>query len=270
VNTVTSPRRVGIAALALALSACSAESALKRFTIPAHDSLARQFVESARAGNLASIDRVIGPSSRNIPGLADSIRRAVAQLPNGPIDTLRLVGVNQLKQGDVTSSILTYELHTPNGWGLTTLRINEELNLRYVDGFTGQPIPESLEALNSFKRGLSRPTGWVILLIVVGMAGLSLVTVVAALRAPIPKRGLWALLALVGTGTIAVNWSTGAVSSQLFMLQLFSSAAVRAGPAAPWILSFSFPLGPFLVWQRLQKARAAVRDAVPEHPEAVI
>lgn len=267
---MTSSRRVGATVLALALSACSAESALRRFTIPAHDSLARQFLDSARAGNLASIDRVIGPASRNIPGLADSIRLAVAQLPTGPIDTLRLVGVSQMRRSEVTSSILTYELHTPSGWGVTTLAISEELNLRYVVGFTGQSLPESLEALNSFRRGLAHPKAWLVLLIVVSMAGLSLAMVVAALRAPIPKRGLWALLALVGTGTIAVDWSTGATSSQLLMLQLFSSAAGRAGPAAPWILSFSFPLGPILVWQRLQKARGAVRDPMPEHRDAAI
>jgi hypothetical protein len=261
--------RVAPLAIAVALSACSADAALRRFTIPAHDSLARQFLNGVREDNLPSVDRFIGPESRKIPGLADSIRAAAAQLPIGPIDTVRLVGVNLMKRRDVTSSILTYELHTPHGWGLATLRINEELGLRFVDGFTGQPLPESLEALNSFQRGLARPKTWIFLVIVIGMAAFSLGMAVAAMRAPIPRRVYWAVLALVGAGGIAINWSTGEISSQLLTLRLFSSGVVRGGPAGPWVLSFSFPLGPILVWRRLQRART-LTDATPEHRDAAI
>jgi hypothetical protein len=107
-------------------------------------------------------------------------------------------------------------------------------------------------------------------MLVIGMAALSMASVVAVLRAPMPNRGLWALLALFGTGAITINWTSGAVSAQLFMLQFLSSGAAHAAPAAPWLLTFAFPLGPILAWQRLRAARAAATSPTPTHPGAAI
>jgi len=237
--------------LALSCSACDGDSALHRFAIPEHEALARAFLDSARAGNIDYAIRVAGPSSQQLPGLRDSLRSALSNLPSGAIDTIRLIGVNRRSQNGVTTSDLTYEFHTPQGWGLSVIRVNEELNLRFVDGFTGRRLAASLEDANSFRRG-GGLAAWSLLAAAIVCVAFSIVTAVRMVRSNLPRRGWWALLSLVGGGGLMVNWTTGEMGLRLILVQLFSVSFVRAAPAAPWILSVSVPFGALLAWIELR------------------
>jgi hypothetical protein len=79
------------------------------------------------------------------------------------------------------------------------------------------------------------------------------------------------LPALVGVGAVDLNWTTGATGFVLLRAQLFTTGAVRASPYAPWILTFTFPVGAILALRRWKRsaARAARLDATElERPSA--
>ncbi len=257
-------RRLPLFLLALSCSACDGDSALHRLAIPEHEALAKAFLDSARAGNIDYAIRVAGPSSQQMPGVRDSLRSALSKLPGGAIDTIRLIGVNRRSQSGVTTSDLTYEIYTPQGWGLCVIRVNEELNLRFVDGFTGQPLAGSLEELNSFRRGRGGLVPWSVLFAAILCVAFSIVTAVRMVRSNLPKRGWWALLSLVGGGGLLVDWTSGEIGLRLFLVQLLSASFVRAGPAAPWILSVSVPFGAILAWIELRSyASVPASPALP-------
>jgi hypothetical protein len=111
--------RIGLIAVCCVglVSACSPEAALKRFTPPEHDKLARDFLNAVQAGDTDFIWKSIAPSSREMPDVKDSLRSAIRGLPKGSIDTLRQVGVNGFNAGGADRTLLSYELHTPAGWG---------------------------------------------------------------------------------------------------------------------------------------------------------
>jgi hypothetical protein len=76
------------------------------------------------------------------------------------------------------------------------------------------------------------------------------------------------LASLVGVGMVSVNWATGAVASRLFSVQLLGASAVRPSEFAPWILSFSFPIGAIVALSRyrsfLESLKAPTTPAVLE------
>lgn len=81
------------------------------------------------------------------------------------------------------------------------------------------------------------------------------------------RRWAWALLALVGAGTFAFNWTTGQGRLLLLNLLFFDAALTKTGPAAPWILQVAFPIGALLTLRRIRSARHA--PATPATVEPV-
>jgi hypothetical protein len=79
-----------------------------------------------------------------------------------------------------------------------------------------------------------------------------------------PRRWLWALFALFGVGSFAMNWTTGAVSSSLFSFQLIGSIQ-RVGLAGPWFISVSFPLGAIVALRK--RSQALTTSAIPPRAE---
>ena len=251
----TRPSNLVVLFAALFLSACDQQSALKRFTTPEHDQLARGFLSAVRLGDSVTIWKALSPPVQQVPAVMDSLRAATSVLPQGSIDTLRQVGAHKARWDDVDRSLLTYELHTANGWGLVDVGVVEEIGLRYVESFRTAALPASLEATNSFGRGAKSATSLAVLLAALCCAVLSLGVAARVARTRIPRRWLWALFALVGVGPLALNWTTGQVMFQLIGVQLLSAGIVRTGPASPWLVTVAFPVGAIAALERLRRAK---------------
>lgn len=133
-------------------------------------------------------------------------------------------------------------------------------------GLHVEPLPGELEALNPFDfagRGLAQYLG---LVLVLACAGISLgVAVFIASRRLYPKRWRWVAASLVGASAVYINWTTGEVSTRLLTMPLFSASVVRPSAYAPWLLSFSFPIGALVALQRYRRWRQSPADG---HEEA--
>ena len=70
------------------------------------------------------------------------------------------------------------------------------------------------------------------------------------------RRWLWALVALITSPAMGLNWTTGQLTHQLNLFLLFGGAAMRGVAASPWIVTFGMPVGAivayfrFRAWQR--------------------
>jgi hypothetical protein len=259
-NTSTTIARA-IFCLAL-LTACDQDAALKRFTLPQHDRLARNFITAVRTGDTALIQKTMAPRTHQIPGVMDSLRAAAAVLPQGPIDTLRQIGVNRVRTNGAERSLLQYELHTPAGWGIVDINVIEEGGVRYVAGIRTDSLPASLESINAFRLTGKNPVTFVVPLLAFGFAVLSLAVAVSATRTTMPRRWLWALLALLGVAPVTLNWTTGQLFFQLFSVVLLSAGFNRVGPGGPWLISVGFPIGVVATLSRIRRARN--EKATPE------
>jgi hypothetical protein len=108
------------------------------------------------------------------------------------------------------------------------------------------------------------PAQVAVLLLAIGLTLFEIATAVIVAMTPMPRRWLWSVFALFGVGTFAMNWTTGAVSSNLFYVQLIGSIQ-RVGLAGPGFVSVSFPLGAIVALRK--RSQALMKRAIPPDAE---
>jgi hypothetical protein len=108
------------------------------------------------------------------------------------------------------------------------------------------------------------PAQVAVLLVAIGLTLFEIATAIIVGMTPMPRRWLWAVFALFGVGSFAMNWTTGAVSSNLFYVQLIGSIQ-RIGLAGPWFVSVSFPVGAIVALRK--RSQALTTNAIPPDAE---
>ena len=226
---------------------------MKRMTPPGDDKLAREFLDAVLRHDTTVInDRIASILLQNGP-IDDSLARAAAELPAGPIDTLRQVGVDVSKSAEDTTTFIIYELHGASGWGEVSVLIGDQGDQRKIFGFRTNRLGASIEATNGFSQGAKDPIRLLVLVLAAGLPIFCLAVAVMAIRARIPRRWLWALFALIGGSEVTLNWTTGAVSYNPFLLVLLSSEVLRVGVVGPWLVSVAFPAGAIATLYRIRR-----------------
>jgi len=64
---------------------------------------------------------------------------------------------------------------------------------------------------------------------------------------------LWIIFILFGFVTFSLNWTTGEFEIQLISIKLFGVGIIKLGIIAPWIVSFSIPIGAIIFWIKRKK-----------------
>lgn len=247
--------------LVYALAGCSGESMLNRIVRPKDDSYARAFFDSVRLGRIEYATQRLSPTLWQLPGVRDSLTLLATHLPHAALDSMHLVGASRFANAAVDRTTLTYEYHSARGWGWAAIDVLNERDIHYIDGIRADTLTGSFEAQNAFTLQGKSGGHYLMLVLLVATVGTAVTSVVKALRTPMRRRWLWALLALVGTGTFAFNWTTGQVGFSLLTVLFFNAAVMHAGPAAPWVLSVAFPSGALLTLRRVQQARTVIAIA---------
>ena len=103
--------------------------------------------------------------------------------------------------------------------------------------------------INAFTLASKGVAQYSVLLLAITVPIFILFTLVVCIRTPVPrKKWLWIVSILLGVGAVQVSWTDGAYAIQLISVQLFGASAGSAGPASPWIISVSIPLGAIMFW----------------------
>jgi hypothetical protein len=249
--------RVGAILCVSLLAACTSEAVLSRVAPPEVDKYSRDFFETMRAGSPeAATSQLSPPVLRNLASM-DSVRSLRQQfVAFGVIDSSKIVnGRVFLAHGSAPSlRVLTYELWGRGAIALAEIEILEDGANRSINGLTLEPIVEPLEVTNAFRHNMG-PAQLAVFLVAIGLTLFEIATAVVVARTPMPRRWLWAVFALFGVGSFAMNWTTGAVRPDLFSFQLLGSIQ-RVGLAGPWFISVSFPLGAIMALRKRQQALA--------------
>lgn len=261
-----------VAVLGVALVGCRGGTTpdLHRFVRAEDEDFARGYVDSVRFERIDYAMTEVSPALAQMPGLRDSLISLGRQMPEGPLDSVHLIGVNRFQSSSMDRSELAYEYHSAKGWGVASISVLTQDGRRSINGLHAEALPRPLEVTNAFTLR-DRSFGHYLM---IGLMALCVVTAfgsaVYALFTPMKRRWAWALLALVGAGTFAFNWTTG--QGQLFLLNLlfFDAAVMKGGPAAPWVLQVAFPIGALLTLRRVRNARHTPAPAVAMAPSAAV
>jgi hypothetical protein len=258
--------QVGAILSMLVFAACSNERILSKVAPPEADKYARAFFETMRAGTPEDAKRQLSPAVLQNQASMDSVQSLRQQFAAlGVFDSAKVTNGQFFFASGSTRSrrVLMYELWGHGAIALAEIEILEDGADRSVNGLQVQPIRKSLEATNGFMANAG-PAQVTVLLVAIGLTLFEIATAVIVAMTPMPRRWLWAVFALFGVGTFAMNWTTGAVSSNLFYLQLIGSIQ-RVGLAGPWFVSVSFPLGAIVALRK--RSQALTTSAIPPDAE---
>jgi hypothetical protein len=236
--------------LTVMTAACSPDSLTKRIATPERDARAQRVIHQVVAGQR---DSFLARARFDIDSA--SAARALFQIDSAlkgqRVDGLTLIGANQFTSGNTDRITLSYEFRTERGWLAASVATLDSASTWALVGFHVEPLAGELRAVNEFHLGHRSAAQYLALLAMVACALFSLGTAIfLATRRQFPKRWRWVLASLVGVGMVSVDWTTGAVASRLFSVQLLGASAVRPSEFAPWILSFSFPIGAIVALSR--------------------
>ena len=239
--------------LSLVLAACGSMDLPPEFDRPA-----REYIRLVRVGNVDSAIALLD-STQGVPDIRSILAEAQAFLDPFNVDSATAVGWN-VQRGVNSSASITYELRGEGRTALVAVGvIRHQADVR-ITGLSWETSAAPLAELNAFTLNGRSLVHYLFLVLAVGAAGFSIGVAVLAL---VKKVGLkWVLLSLVGTGQVAINWTTGEQSHRMLTVQLFSASATRAGDLAPWFVSFSLPIGAIITLLRWRAYRS--RTTQPE------
>lgn len=259
------------AAVAFTLAGCGSPSIDDRVSTSSEVGEARAVLDDlARADVVAVAARL--DESQFGPNAATTLRQLAGLFPNVAPTRVRVVGFDQRTMSIVggttteTSQVI-FESNYP------AANVLSQVAFRRVDhgklsivGLHVQPLPAPLAVLNAFTFSGKGAVQYGSLVIMAGIAAVTLVALVVWFRRGRSIRHRWGWLAaiLVGVTTTTVNWTTGATAVKPVMVQPLSLACWRPGIDAPWMLGFSIPAGAiaFLIRQR-RATKPRVTSASP-------
>ena len=229
------------------------------------DRFARQALVDLQSGRVdevrARVDSVATSHGQALTpvlaGIADSLRTF------GPIDsTTKLIGWNVVN-GVTYYAGLSYELTGHGRYGVATVDVRGRDTLKRIIGLGVSSIPEPLDQANRFTLRGKAPAHYLTLLLALVCVLCSVTAAVKVGRTPMPGRWLWTLVALVGFGTFQLDWTSGAWHLSLIHFQLLSAGFKKMGPYAPWLISFSLPLGAVIALEKRRRALRTLRASAP-------
>lgn len=263
-------KTVGILSIAVALVACGGTPDLHRFVRAEDEDFARGYVDSVRFERIDYAMTELSPALAQMPAVHDSLISLSGKMPHGPLDSVHLVGASRFRSSSIDRSDVVFEYHSMSGWGVASVSVLHENGRRSIYGFHAQALPRQLEVTNAFTLQDKSFGHYLMIGLMIVCVGVAFGTAVLALFTPMKRRWAWALLALVGAGTFAFNWTTGEGRLGLLDLLLFDAAYLKRGPAAPWILQVAFPVGALMTLRHVRSARHAPAPVVAAAPVATI
>jgi hypothetical protein len=147
-------------------------------------------------------------------------------------------------QGCDTRVTLEYEF--PGKWVITQMVVHRSDEKFTITSFFVQPETESLEAANRFTLHGRQPVQYAVLVVAVVSMVVMIYALVLCIRTPLERRKwLWIIVILLGAGKLAVDWTTGEISSHIFWVSILP-AGMSAQLYGAWTVSVSVPLGALL------------------------
>jgi hypothetical protein len=251
---------------ALLIAGCSYED-MKEAIVPKEESsFAKAYLDELRLKNYAYV------TSKMHPELLAKVTNAgldevSSYFPQGEPQSTELMGSNVRVFNGVWSANFSFESEFNDGWSVSNISMVKEGDKTLVTSIKVYRTAESQKVVNSFLNADLNATKLLILVLTLVIPIFMIVTCVAVYRAPIEKKWRWYLFSFVGVGAITMNWTTGEIGTRYALIKLLGGAST-ASEFAPFIFSFTIPIGAIAFWLKRKKLiqlmanKASKQDAV--------
>ena len=237
-----------------------ASDALPASLLPEQElAFAKDYLNRLKNRDFDHAKALIDPSLQNevTDELLDRFARTL--YPGEPLSVEVIGSQIDIRNGQWSGNF-TFDYQYAEGWLLASTALKKVDDGYRVIGFSARRTAASQRELNAFRWAGLSPLHYAALVCEVFFLLFMIVSFVACLRTKMVRRKwLWAIATLIGWGSFQFNWASGVLAYQWLSFQIIGMGATKAGPAAPWILATTLPVGAMLFWLRRPKLIAAYR-----------
>ena len=241
----------------LSFAGCSPRN-IEEFADNEKEAIATNYIEKIISGDFEEIEDAIELSLK--PKLTDDVLQQMRGLlgTDKPKEK-NLIGYRaHTYNQEPTRYNLTYQYGYQDRWVLVNVAFrtlpngtNDIFGLNVYN-----PMDRPLQEVHKFTFEAKGLLHYIFLVSCTLVPLFILTTLIVAIRTKFKKRKwLWIIFILVGIVQFSLNWTTGQIGFKILNFQLFGSGAFTVSAYAPWILSFSLPIGAFLFWINRDKLK---------------
>jgi hypothetical protein len=253
--------RSWFAVLLILLTGCTQQGWNDRLASKEEQATVLNIADAARRGDWGFMATAEPAMAQDLtPDLSKRMTTLLRPIP-GPF-TLQTVSSFTMAGGP-TSKTFVLQAGRGSRWAIVTVVMRGRDGLMRLAGLYVDPMPTNPAKVNDFSVSRHGPIGYAWLF---AMAACSAICVWATIliwrERWLKRRWLWTLGSLVGFVGFGLNWSTGGWAVLPLYVSLLGAQAVKAGPYAPWTLTFGLPIVAILVIVRWYRRSPRAGDAV--------
>ena len=251
-------RWIVLAAVAMALAAC--QGLIKP------DPTLRAFYDAVHAGDMNRIRSLAAPElfTPEADAALAQLRQILPREAPSKITGLNRNYIAMVNAGETQDVVDIYEFKSFKGVVSGRLHRASKTQPWKVQGFHVRLLTARDLEVNAFTFSGKGPLHYAFFAAAIAAPLLMVAALVKVIRRKgLKRKWLWGILAFVGAVTLHLNWTTGVVTVKWLTVQLIGAGvtSAAAGGLAPWVASFTLPIGAILiltgVWANPARAKAA-------------
>jgi hypothetical protein len=236
------------------------------------DPTARAFYDAIHAGDISKVRAMAAPEFFT-PGAEQQLALMRSYMPKEAPTAVKFLGrhdATMLNAGETANTQDVYEFNDRKAVVSARLQRATSAQPWRVQGFHIRVVSPAEMKANAFTFEGKSFAHFAFLLATVAAPLLMVAALVKVVRRKgLRRKWLWGILAFVGLCTFRMDWTTGAVAANPLTVQFIGAGIVTAASGlAPWVLSFTAPVGALLiltgVWANPARARVAKVKTSPE------
>ncbi len=237
----------------LSISSCSNDEISEKFIPKKESEFAKMYLLKIRERDFGYVNSMLSPELAG--QVNDELLTEMAEyFREGEPKSVKIVGSQVNVFNGNWQGNFTFEYEFVTGWNLANTALRKTDEGFEVIGLNVYQTEKSQSEIHAFSLSSKSILQYVVLFFSAVIPLFVLVSLVGCLKTPIQsKKWLWVIFVLFGVGAIQVNWTSGLYAVEVLGVYLFGASAVSAGPAAPWVISCSFPLGTIVFWFKRKK-----------------
>ena len=237
----------------LSISSCSNDEISEKFIPKKESEFAKAYLLKIRERDFGYVNSMLSPELAG--QVNDELLTEMAEyFREGEPKSVKIVGSQVNVFNGNWQGNFTFEYEFESGWNLANTALRKTDEGFEVIGLNVYQTEKSQSEIHAFSLSSKSILQYVVLFFSAVIPLFILVSLVVCLKTPIQsKKWLWVIFVLFGVGAIQVNWTSGLYAVEVLGVYLFGASATSAGPAAPWVISCSFPLGAIVFWFKRKK-----------------
>lgn len=238
--------------LIIVLTSCNPKIDYSKYIPTQVNNFATGFITNIHNGNIDTCLTQVSPEMNNENG-RQFLLKANSKIQTFAIDSFSIINASKtslLGKNGFTNYWIEYEYKLGTEFIYFTFGISNENQKLTVTAFDAKILDNSLSKTYAFSLRNKGIVHYIFLCFIILIPIFIIVTLIAAIRTKMQRKGLWLIGIIFGFLKLSINWTTGQIGYSLINFSILGAGFSKQGNSAPWILSFSIPIVAIIFWYK--------------------